>query len=149
MLALGQYFDLDQPREIVRPRAIKLFRLAAFALNSHSIIDGGLKIHTIQGVQTLHLMALFNLSIQHQGGVDNAWQCLGLAARSMQAQGFHMDGSRWNLPDLEERRRVFWEVYVYDRLVGFLLRKFVLDVQILPIAIIHCRPSLCSKRCSL
>ncbi|KAJ3716605.1 fungal-specific transcription factor domain-containing protein [Lentinula raphanica] len=121
VLALGQYFDLKKPRPSVRTRAAELFRLASFALNSHNLIDGGLKILTLQGLQTLHLMALFNLSMKDVDGAENAWQFLGLAVRSMQAQGFHIDPSRWSLPaeDLEERRRVFWEIYVYDCLQSF------------------------------
>ncbi|KAJ3812945.1 hypothetical protein F5876DRAFT_63547 [Lentinula aff. lateritia] len=116
VLAIGQYFDLEKPRSSVQIRAAELFRLASFALNSHNIIDGGLKIHTLQGLQTLHLMAVFNLSIKDEEGAENAWQLLGLAVRSMQAQGFHIDPSRWSLPtkDLEERRRVFWEIHLYD-----------------------------------
>ncbi|KAJ4490390.1 fungal-specific transcription factor domain-containing protein [Lentinula aciculospora] len=121
VLALGQYFDLEKPRTSVRVRAAELFRLASFALNSHNIIDGGLKIHTLQGLQTLHLMALFNLSMRDEEGAEIAWQLLGLAVRSMQAQGFHIDPSRWSLPpeDLEERRRVFWEIHMYDCLQSF------------------------------
>ncbi|KAJ3731484.1 fungal-specific transcription factor domain-containing protein [Lentinula guzmanii] len=121
VLALGQYYDLEKPRPSVRIRAAELFRLSSFALNSHNIIDGGPKIHTLQGLQTLHLMALFNLSMKDEEGAENAWQLLGLAVRSMQAQGFHIDPSRWSLPakDLEERRRVFWETYMYDCLQCF------------------------------
>ncbi|KAJ3904576.1 fungal-specific transcription factor domain-containing protein [Lentinula edodes] len=121
VLAIGQYFDLEKPRSSVQIRAAELFRLASFALNSRNIIDGGLKILTLQGLQTLHLMAVFNLSMKDEEGAENAWQLLGLAVRSMQAQGFHIDPSRWSLPtkDLEERRRVFWEIHLYDCLQSF------------------------------
>ncbi|KAJ3882215.1 fungal-specific transcription factor domain-containing protein [Lentinula edodes] len=121
VLAIGQYFDLEKPRSSVQIRAAELFRLASFALNSRNMIDGGLKILTLQGLQTLHLMALFNLSMKDEEGAENAWQLLGLAVRSMQAQGFHIDPSRWSLPteDLEERRRVFWETHLYDCLQSF------------------------------
>ncbi|KAF8830150.1 hypothetical protein HHX47_DHR2000622 [Lentinula edodes] len=79
VLAIGQYFDLEKPRSSVQIRAAELFRLASFALNSRNIIDGGLKILTLQGLQTLHLMAVFNLSMKDEEGAENAWQLLGLA----------------------------------------------------------------------
>ncbi|KIK61368.1 hypothetical protein GYMLUDRAFT_42954 [Collybiopsis luxurians FD-317 M1] len=121
ILSLGRFMDLDQPCISVRGPAGELFRLAAFALNSHNVIHGGLRIHTVMGVQALHLMALYNLVVKDEQGAESNWQLIGLAVRSMQAQGLHMDGSAWNLPprDLEERRRVFWEVFVYDRLQSF------------------------------
>ncbi|KAF9071744.1 fungal-specific transcription factor domain-containing protein [Rhodocollybia butyracea] len=121
ILALGQFFDLEQPRSSVEPRSGELFRLAAFALNSRSILDGGLKINTLQGVQALHLMSFYTMCKREEERAENAWHLLGLAVRSVQAQGIHMDPSRWNLPEkeLEERRRVFWEVLSFDRLAAF------------------------------
>ena len=55
VLALGQWFDLEKPRTSVGTRAAELFRLSVYALNSRSIIDGGLKIMSMQGVQPSYL----------------------------------------------------------------------------------------------
>lgn len=109
------FFDLSLPVDSVRSRASEFYDLAVTALN----ISIPLKIDTIPAVQTLHLMALYYLSTRGENGGDSAWQMLGMAMRSIQAQGCHRDGSRWGLPqcELEERRRVFWETHIYDRLV--------------------------------
>jgi len=119
-LALGQYFDLDFPASAVRQKSQEYFEIAAFALNINNHVDGALKLETIQGVQTVHMMVLYQLSMRGEDGAEAAWQLLGMVSRSIQSQGFHRDGSRWGLPtrQLEERRRVFWETYIYDRLVS-------------------------------
>ncbi|KAJ6584363.1 fungal-specific transcription factor domain-containing protein [Mycena capillaripes] len=117
VLSLGIFFDLSLPVDNVRNRASDFFDLAVTALN----ISIPLKTDTIPAVQTLHLMALYFLSTRGENGGDPAWQLLGMAMRSIQAQGCHRDGSRWGLPqrELEERRRVFWETHIYDRLQSF------------------------------
>jgi hypothetical protein len=117
VLALGAFFDLSLPISDVRSRATEFYELALASLN----ISIPLKIDTIPAVQTLHLMALYSLSTRGESGGDSAWQMLGMAMRSIQAQGCHRDGSRWGLPqrELEERRRLFWETHIYDRLVRY------------------------------
>ncbi|KAF7317081.1 Zn(2)-C6 fungal-type domain-containing protein [Mycena chlorophos] len=117
VLAVGTFFDLSHPPEVVRPIAARFYDLALAAFN----ITIPLKLDTIPSVQTLHLMALYFLSTQGESGGDAAWQLLGMAMRSIQAQGCHRDGSRWGLlpQDLEERRRVFWETTLYDRIQSF------------------------------
>ncbi|KAJ7065067.1 fungal-specific transcription factor domain-containing protein [Mycena amicta] len=119
VLAVGTYFDLSHSPDVVRPIAARYYDLAVAALN----ITIPLKLDTIPAVQTLHLMALYFLSTQGESGGEPAWQVLGMAMRSVQAQGCHRDGSRWGLPqqDLEERRRVFWETHMYDRIQSFTL----------------------------
>jgi hypothetical protein len=116
VFSLGILFDLSLPVDNVRNRASDFYDLAVAALN----LSIPLKVDTIPAVQTLHLMALYFLSTRGENGGDAAWQVLGMAMRSIQAQGCHRDGSRWGLPqrELEERRRVFWETHTYDRLVG-------------------------------
>ncbi|KAJ7512876.1 fungal-specific transcription factor domain-containing protein [Mycena galericulata] len=117
VLALGAFFDLSLPSSQVQKRAGEFYDLAVVALN----ISIPLNVDTIPAVQTLHLMALYFLSTRGESGGDSAWQLLGMAMRSIQAQGCHRDGSRWGLPhrELEERRRVFWETHIYDRLQSF------------------------------
>ncbi|KAJ7046445.1 fungal-specific transcription factor domain-containing protein [Mycena alexandri] len=117
VLSLGMFFDLSLPPENVGGRASDFYDLAVAALN----LSIPLKVDTIPAVQTLHLMTLYFLSTRAESGGDPAWQLLGMAMRSIQAQGCHRDGSRWGLPprELEERRRVFWETHMYDRLQSF------------------------------
>ncbi|KAJ7485710.1 fungal-specific transcription factor domain-containing protein [Mycena latifolia] len=117
VLSLGVFFDLSLSISDVRNRAAEFYDLAVASLN----ISIPLKLDTIPAVQTLHLMALYFLSTRGESGGEPAWQLLGMAMRSIQAQGCHRDGSRWGLPqrDLEERRRVFWETHMYDRLQSF------------------------------
>ncbi|KAJ7778579.1 fungal-specific transcription factor domain-containing protein [Mycena maculata] len=117
VFALGAFFDLSLPSSDVQDRAAEFHDLALVALN----ISIPLKVDTIPAVQTLHLMSLYFLSTRGESGGDSAWQLLGMAMRSIQAQGCHRDGSRWGLPprELEERRRVFWETHIYDRLQSF------------------------------
>lgn len=121
VLALGAFFDLDLSFNVVKQRAAQLHSLAVAWISAHIPQDGALKLDTIPAVQTVHLMVLYQLSTRGRGDGEAAWQLLGMAMRSIQAQGCHRDGSRWNLPerDLEERRRVFWETHTYDRLQSF------------------------------
>ncbi|KAJ7162912.1 fungal-specific transcription factor domain-containing protein [Mycena filopes] len=118
VLSLGTFFDLSAPVDAtVRARASAFYDLAVAALD----LSIPLKVDTIPAVQALHLMTLYFLSTKAESGGDPAWQLLGMAMRSIQAQGCHRDGSRWGLPprELEERRRVFWETHIYDRLQSF------------------------------
>ncbi|KAJ6618873.1 fungal-specific transcription factor domain-containing protein [Mycena sp. CBHHK59/15] len=117
VLALGAFFDLSLPVSNVRSRAAEFYELALASLN----ISIPLNLDTIPAVQTLNLMALYLLSTGGESGGHPAWQLLGMAMRSIQAQGCHRDGSRWGLSEreLEERRRVFWETHTYDRLQSF------------------------------
>ncbi|KAF7325962.1 Zn(2)-C6 fungal-type domain-containing protein [Mycena kentingensis (nom. inval.)] len=117
VLALGTYFDLVHPPDVVRPIAARYYDLAVTALN----ITIPLKLDTIPAIQTLNLMALYFLSTQDERGGEPAWQVLGMAMRAIQAQGCHRDGALWKLPpqELEERRRVFWETHMYDRIQSF------------------------------
>ncbi|KAK7033905.1 hypothetical protein VNI00_012529 [Paramarasmius palmivorus] len=123
VLAIGQWFDLSQSAEFVKPRSAELFDIAVFAMNINNNVNGAVTTSTIEGIQALNLMALYQLSVRGEGGAEAAWQVLGVACRSLLAQGLHRDGSRWGLPakELEERRRVFWETYTFDRLQSFTL----------------------------
>ncbi|ESK93170.1 hypothetical protein Moror_1106 [Moniliophthora roreri MCA 2997] len=123
VLAIGIYYDLTQSVESVKPRSSEFFEIAVFAVNINNSINGGVTTSTIEGVQALNLMALYQLSVRGEGGAEAGWQLLGMACRSLLSQGLHRDGSRWGLPpkELEERRRVFWETYTFDRLQSFTL----------------------------
>ncbi|KAJ8094989.1 hypothetical protein PM082_010206 [Marasmius tenuissimus] len=123
VLALGQYFDLSRPLEEIYPRVANLFDVAVYTLNISNTVNGATTPRTIQGVQALHLMATYQITLRGDAGVEAGWQILGMVSRSLQAQGLHRDGSRWGLSpcELEERRRVFWETYTFDRMQSFAL----------------------------
>ncbi|KAG7093400.1 hypothetical protein E1B28_007082 [Marasmius oreades] len=123
VLAIGQYYDMTRSSEDLTQRVTELFDVAVYALNINNAVNGATCPRTIQGIQALHLMATYQLSVKAEVGAEAAWQILGIACRSLQTQGLHRDGSRWGLPlkELEERRRVFWETYTFDRLQSFML----------------------------
>jgi hypothetical protein len=122
VFALGTFFDISLPIYSVIGRANEFYEVALTALKAEVNEYGAFKLDTIPAVQTLHLMTLYLLSTKGETGGEPAWQLLGMAMRSIQAQGCHRDGSRWGLPlrESEERRRVFWETHIYDRLVRFI-----------------------------
>ncbi|KAJ8072235.1 hypothetical protein AAF712_007777 [Marasmius tenuissimus] len=123
VLATGQYFDLSRPLEELRPRVTEIFEVAVYALNISNTVNGATTPRTIQGIQALHLMSTYQITVRGDSGAEAGWQILGMVCRSLQAQGLHRDGSRWGLAhrELEERRRVFWETYTFDRLQSFAL----------------------------
>jgi hypothetical protein len=89
---------------------------------SRQLLDYGLYLRhfTLSGVQTLHLAVSFLANTRDSFMAQEGWVLLGTAGRLAQAQGLHIDGSKWSLPaeELEARRRVFHELQTYDRLQG-------------------------------
>ena len=89
---------------------------------SRQLLDYGLYLRhfTLAGVQTLHLAVSFLANTRDSFMAQEGWVLLGTAGRLSQAQGLHIDGSKWKLPaeELEARRRVFHELLTYDRLQG-------------------------------
>ena len=68
-------------------------------------------------VQALHLMVNFLMhSEKATVGGESSWPLLRLAVAASQSIGLHRDGANWNLrpEEVEERRRVFWEINAYD-----------------------------------
>lgn len=120
VLSLGAFFDLSLPVHVAKDRASHFHAIAIQWLSSQVQREGTLRIDTIPAVQALHLLVSYYLTTRVKGDGEAAWQFLGMAMRALQAQGCRRDGSRWNLPEpeLEERRRVFWETHIYDRIVS-------------------------------
>lgn len=87
---------------------------------SRKLLDYGLYLRhfTLSGVQALHLAVSFLANTRDSYMAQEGWVLLGTAGRLAQAQGLHIDGSKWSLPaeELESRRRVFHELLMYDRL---------------------------------
>lgn len=112
VLALGALFSPGRPLTSNQPR--HLYDA------SRKLLDYGLYLRhfTLSGVQALHLSVSFLANNRDSYMAQEGWVLLGTAGRLSQAQGLHIDGSRWNLSteELESRRRVFWELQTYDRL---------------------------------
>jgi hypothetical protein len=89
---------------------------------SRQLLDHGLYLRhfTLAGVQALHLAVSYLANTRDTFMAQEGWVLLGTAGRLGQAQGLHIDGSKWSLPaeELEARRRVFHELLTYDRLQG-------------------------------
>jgi hypothetical protein len=87
---------------------------------SRRLLDYGLYLRhfTLSGVQTLHLAVSFLANTRDSCMAQEGWVLLGTAGRLAQAQGLHIDGSKWSLlpEELDSRRRVFHELLLYDRL---------------------------------
>ncbi len=52
-----------------------------------------------------------------------AWTWLGAAARIAQDLGLHLDSGPWSTVDGEVRRRVWWAIYAWDRLLSIEMGK--------------------------
>ncbi|RSH91564.1 hypothetical protein EHS25_009863 [Saitozyma podzolica] len=112
VLAMGALHNLEMPPE--DPVVEQYISLAKACL-----IKSNFLIHTtIAGVQTVHIMANVLLETERGRNGDSAWPMWGICMRMIQAMGIHRDGARWNLgePEVEERRRAFWEAYAGDTL---------------------------------
>lgn len=112
VLALGSLFSPGRPLTSNQPR--RLYEA------SRRLLDCGLYLRhfTLPGVQCLHLAVSFLANNRDSYMAQEGWVLLGTAGRLSQAQGLHIDGSKWSLPEdeLESRRRVFHELQTYDRL---------------------------------
>ncbi|KAN0060499.1 hypothetical protein ACQY0O_007830 [Thecaphora frezii] len=110
VLSLGVLFDVD--RDTTDPLAESLYQCswAALYLSDPDVSN------SIENVQALHLIGQY-LCNRHNGrNADAFYPLLGSAVQSAIAMGLHRDAQAWNLPqtELEERRRLFWELYACD-----------------------------------
>lgn len=97
------------------PLAGELFRLGVACLT----VNGALSRPTIATVQALNLMGNFMLNDKPVNGANAYWPFLGVAANCVTALGLHRDGTNFDglSPfEIEERRKVFWEMTTLDRL---------------------------------
>lgn len=113
VLALGSLFNpsrppssFDQPQHLYESSRLLL---------SHGLY---LRHFTLFGIQTLHLSVSFLANTRDGAAAQEGWVLLGMAGRLSQAQGLHIDGTKWSLSgdELEGRRKVWWELAAYDRL---------------------------------
>ncbi|KAJ3784240.1 hypothetical protein GGU10DRAFT_34354 [Lentinula aff. detonsa] len=65
-------------------------------------------------IRALGLMAsYFSMASRHHSR-DSTWAAIALAAKLCKGAGLHRDPARWNLPLVQRRRALFWEVYQSD-----------------------------------
>ncbi|RAH64593.1 Zn(II)2Cys6 transcription factor, partial [Aspergillus aculeatinus CBS 121060] len=70
----------------------------------------------IKTVQTINILAVIDFTA---GRTNSGWLKTGLAARISQGLGLMVEPEEWRLPaEQEERRRVFWSVYLLDKLIS-------------------------------
>lgn len=134
VMALGVMFDLErrEPSESTAyisyvgcaptsfvpaddPLAAELFRLGCACLTA----NGGLSRPSVPTVQALNLIGNFMLNDRSANGANAFWPILGLAQNTVTAIGLHRDGTNFDglSPyEIEERRKVFWEMLTLDRL---------------------------------
>ncbi|KAL3479636.1 fungal-specific transcription factor domain-containing protein [Aspergillus californicus] len=77
---------------------------------------------TSEDTMSLHVVQAVNILavVEHTAGrINSGWLKLGLGARISQAMGLMREPDPW-LPfaEQEERRRVFWSVYLLDKLIS-------------------------------
>ena len=109
ILATSSLFDLNLPKESKISRKYYALARACLAWNPTA---------SVAMVQALFLMVTFLMhSEKATVGGEASWPLLRLAVAACQSIGLHRDGANWNLrleDQVEERRRVFWEINAYD-----------------------------------
>jgi hypothetical protein len=97
------------------PLAGELFRLGSACLTA----GGGLSRASIATVQALNLIGNYMLNDRTANGGNACWPILGVAVHTVTALGLHRDGTAFqglSPYEVEERRKVFWEMMTLDRL---------------------------------
>jgi hypothetical protein len=82
--------------------------------NSESQVIDLMDQNSIIAVQTLILLGSFYV---YHGRPNLSFSLLGATVKSAQAGGLHREPRGASAPDLEERRRVWWTIYTWDRYV--------------------------------
>lgn len=108
VFATSSLFDLNMPAQNKSSRKYYALARACLAWNSTA---------SVAMVQALHLMVNFLMHSEKATiGGEASWPLLRLAVAASQSIGLHRDGANWQLrpEEVEERRRVFWEIHAYD-----------------------------------
>ncbi|KAK4684896.1 hypothetical protein P7C73_g5268, partial [Tremellales sp. Uapishka_1] len=110
VLAMGSLFNLEV--ESGKEPGKKYYEYCTECLALGDL----LRQNTMASLQTLHIMINYLCYVDRIKGGDAAWILWGMVWRLVVAMGMHRDGKQWNLPAhiLDERRRVFWEIYTED-----------------------------------
>lgn len=112
VLSLGTLFDVRPSSGRKDRRAERYYHSAWAALQLSNPGDS----NTVENVQTIHLVGQYLCNRKNGRNADSFFPLVGTAVRNAIALGLHREGRAWNLPqdELEERRRLFWELYASD-----------------------------------
>ncbi|KAG8746787.1 hypothetical protein FRC10_003770 [Ceratobasidium sp. 414] len=75
-------------------------------------------------LERISAMILITIYLENEGNMIEYYATIGSAIRTAQSMGMHRDGeTKWqmNPVEAEQRRRLWWILYAYDRLQNFVL----------------------------
>ncbi|EPX75151.1 transcription factor [Schizosaccharomyces octosporus yFS286] len=95
-----------------------LIRAKALYMN---VIDVKMKVNQNMSFDTLLVTFLSSIYFSAICQPNYAWLSLGVVIRMAQTLGLHRNSSMWsiNKEDAEEKARVFWLIYIMDRVFSF------------------------------
>ncbi|RXW14682.1 hypothetical protein EST38_g11178 [Candolleomyces aberdarensis] len=99
----------DDPRVVSTSKSYQALARAAFSMDS-ILVEA-----TCASAQTLFLIVRFIYNADRDKN-EERWLITGLNSRLATMIGLQRDSANWNLPaeDVQRRRRVFWELFVWD-----------------------------------
>ena len=68
--------------------------------------------NSITAIQVMILLGSFYV---YHGRPNLSFSLLGATVKAAQAMGLHREATHASLPDLEEKKRVWWTIYTWDR----------------------------------
>ena len=80
--------------------------------NSESQIVEVMNHNTVTAIQTLILLGSFYV---YHGRPNLSFSLLGATVKAAQAAGLHRETTHASFPDQEEKKRVWWTIYTWDR----------------------------------
>ncbi|KAJ7081259.1 fungal-specific transcription factor domain-containing protein [Mycena epipterygia] len=91
------------------------YRLTKAALTLEPILAGP---PNVAMVQTLALIAIYEVPCAGENTIARAWPVFGLATKLAQSIGLHRDCAKWPLKltpaEVQKRRALFWELFIAD-----------------------------------
>ncbi|QRV73145.1 striatin-interacting protein 1 [Ceratobasidium sp. AG-Ba] len=75
-------------------------------------------------LERISAMILITIYLENEGNMIEYYATIGSAIRTAQSMGMHRDGeTKWHMNpvEAEQRRRLWWILYTYDRLQNFVL----------------------------
>ncbi|KAG9126146.1 hypothetical protein FRC07_004695 [Ceratobasidium sp. 392] len=75
-------------------------------------------------LERISAMILITIYLENEGNMIEYYATIGSAIRTAQSMGMHRDGeTKWHMNpvEAEQRRRIWWILYTYDRLQNFVL----------------------------
>ncbi|KAF8590473.1 hypothetical protein K439DRAFT_91293 [Ramaria rubella] len=117
ILALSVLADVDQPFNYQTSEPYYVLSLASFSMEPR------LAAPTLAAIQSLQLTVMYSCTSE-KSTADERWQTMGTVVRMTQSAGLYRDLSNWIKYDeveIERRRKLFWEIFVYDTWTSFIM----------------------------